>query len=394
MAASTILSRSTAVPRLRWDPYLMHKGKQFHEFWSRHLGSSDRQLLYVLGRGFDPRMCAGLAAILNIGGDGKRDITLITFDEGPDSPSMQYGSLVAANQQKLEILTNDRSQVIRKPVQMWSTTGLSRHRVASRSAADVFSQVSDLLGYTDVIVDIGAMPRCVYFPLIGKLLYLLDQARKVGAPEGVLNLHVVVCEDPELDRRIRDVGADDNAGYIHGFGGDLEIEATAELPRIWIPSLGEGQSEQLERIHTLINPEEICPILPSPSLDPRRSDDLLLEYRELLFDRWHVEPRNIIYASEQNPFDAYRQIHRAVRHYDRALHPLGGCKTVVSAQTSKLLSIGTLLAAYELKQNAMSIGLAHVEAQGYEVSSNINETSATKEGELFTLWLAGECYEP
>jgi hypothetical protein len=106
------------------------------------------------------------------------------------------------------------------------------------------------------------------------------------------------------------------------------------------------------------------------------------------FDQWGVEPRNIIYASEQNPFETYRQIYQAVCDYNKVLSPLGGCKTVVSAMSSKLLSIGALLAAYELGVK-MSVGIANIEAQGYNMDDNV-----TNEEELFTLWLAGDCYDP
>jgi hypothetical protein len=171
------------------------------------------------------------------------------------------------------------------------------------------------------------------------------------------------------------------------------MEATEGIPKVWIPILGEGQRNQLERIYILVNPDEICPVLPFPSLSPRRGDELLIEYRELLFDHWRIEPRNIIYSSEQNPFETYRQIQRAVLHYNQALESLGGCKAAVSAVSSKLLSLGAFLATYELKSTGISIGLAHIEAQGYEVVGGDNTDSMPVEGELFTLCLAGECYE-
>jgi hypothetical protein len=115
-----------------------------------------------------------------------------------------------------------------------------------------------------------------------------------------------------------------------------------------------------------------------------------MEYRELLFDQWRVEARNIIYASEQNPFEAYREVHRTVRHYNQALEPLGRCKAAVSAVSSKLLSLGALLVTYELKESGMSVSLAHVETQGYEISAQEKEEGID---DLFTLWIAGDCYE-
>jgi hypothetical protein len=141
-------------------------------------------------------------------------------------------------------------------------------------------------------------------------------------------------------------------------------------------------------------PDEISPVLPSPSVNARRSDNLLLEYRDLLFDRLRVEPRNFIYACERNPFEVYRQIRKAVLHYRDALRPLGDCKVVLSALSTKLLSVGALLVAYELKQARYDIGISDVECQGYTIEGASQSTQPAIQSELFGLWLWGECYEP
>ncbi len=384
----------TGASTLMWDPYFIRRGSQFYSFWEEYLQSGNRELLCVLGLGFDPRMCTAMRALLAAGGDGLRGCLLVEFDEGPDSPSVRHASLVSDNLAALEQLLGEGRDLQTKQVRMWSGDGPGRRRVGSRSAAQVFSDVSDFEGFTDIAIDVSALPRGICFSLIGKALYILHKAKRNQPGLQLPNLHVLVTEDAALDQRIRYVGIDETAGYVHGFGGDLEAEATAGTPQVWIPILGEGQRGQLERIYTLVNPDEICPVLPSPSFNPRRADQLLIEYRELLFDQWRVEPKNIIYASEQNPFEAYRQIHEAVLHYNQALKALRGCKAVVSALASKLLSIGGLLATYELKKAGISVGLAHVEAQGYEIAEPENSESVDHQQELFTLWLAGDCYGP
>jgi len=335
-------------------------------------------------------MCLGLRSLLNAGGTGRRDVIAIEFDEGASSPSKAYEPLVQANWTALQSLMAGKGSLSTRPVRMWSADG---RRIGSRSAAGLFSSLRDFKGYTDIVVDISALTRGIYFPLIAKILYVLDEG---AADQGCNkpNLHVVVAEDPMLDRRVQDEGVDDTASYVHPFGGGLEMEATADHPKVWIPVLGESQRTQLERIHDLVMPDEIAPLLPSPSLNPRRSDDLLLEYRELLFDRLRVEPSNFIFACERNPFEVYRQIRRAVLHYRDALQPLGGCKAVLSALSTKLLSVGALLVAYELKQVKVDVGIAHVECQGYSIERSAEGEGATTQSELFGLWLWGECYEP
>lgn len=368
---------------LKWDPYFMRSGSDFHAFWQDYLLHDTHNLLYVLGRGFDPRMCLGLESVLEIGGPGVRDCLLIEFDEGPNSPSTQLHHLASQNRQWLKKLINKCTNFSSKEVQMWSSGERIRRRTSSYNAARIFTNILDLSNYTDVVIDINAMPRAIYFSLIGKVIYLLDQEKQKK-----INLHVIVYEDATLDEKIRDIGVDDTADFVHGFGGSsMQTEATAGVPKIWIPILGENQRVQLERIHTYINPEEICPVLPHPSRDPRRGDQLLIEYREFLFDQWLVEPRDIVYASERNPFDVYRKICQVVQGYNRALEPIGGCKAAISAQSSKLLSIGALLAAHELRSEHR-VGIVHVEAQGYEMTDRV----VSPIGELFTLWLAGECY--
>ena len=274
---------------------------------------------------------------------------------------------------------------------MWSGDG---RRIGSRSAAAIFDSLADFGGYTDIVIDISSMPRSVYFPLIAKALYLLDETT-LDVMERKPNLHVCVSEDPGLDIRIRDEGVDETATYVHPFSGRLEMEATAGQPKIWIPLLGEGQETQLERIYNLIDvPDEICPVLPFPTLNPRRGDNLILEYRDLLFDRLRIEPRNIIYASEWNPFEVYRQIRRTILHYREVLGPIGGCRTVLSALSTKLLSVGALLVAYELKQVKVDVGIAHVGSQGYIMDDDLGAQGPQTPSELFGLWLAGECYAP
>jgi len=372
-------------PDNRWmDTYFMSGGNDdFLSFWRSFLQSQTRHILFVMGLGFDPRMCSAIREVLSVGQGGKRDLVLLAFDEGPDSPSLRYKDMVIANRDRIEQLLKGRGTITEKQIEMWSTDG---RRIGPRNATSVFGNLNQIAGYTDLIVDVSALPRSIYFPLIGRLLRLLD-----SGPTGssLPNLHVTVSESADLDRLILAEGIDEDATYLHGFGGGVDMESSAETPRIWIPILGERQSAELERIYYLVQPSEICPVLPLACSNPRRGDNLLLEYREIMFDRFGVEPRNIIYASEKNPFDVYREVARTVRQYCEALEPLGGCKAVISAHSSKLLSVGALLAAYELGK---VVGVAHVEARGYTIDDPAPDALDTTREELFEMWLAGECY--
>ena len=50
------------------------------------------------------------------------------------------------------------------------------------------------------------------------------------------------------------------------------------------------------------------PVLPFPSKNPRRSDNLMQEYHEFFTDHHLTSAQNFTYADEQNPFELYRKI--------------------------------------------------------------------------------------
>ena len=372
----------------RWEPYVLARGEEFKELWKNHCAGKARQILFVLGSGFDPRMCVGVEAVLAAGGNGKRDCLLVMYDEGDASPSQKHSDMVESNLKELRTLFRGRGDIRQERLSMWSTEG---KRIASRQASQLFGSFGNVRGFTDIVVDISALPRSLYLPIVGKLLYLIDAQEEQGQRRSSLPaLHVVVAENMELDRSIHEEGIDEDAVIVHGFHGDLDLEATEDVPRVWIPVLGEGKEVQLERIYHRVRPSEVCPVLPCPSVDPRRGDSLLVEYRRFLFDGLRVEARNFIYAPEQNPFAVYRNIRRTILHYQAALEALGGCKAVVSAVSSKLLSIGAMLACYELMQSDYRVGMVQVEPNGYTLRGD----SRTPEGsELFTICLTGECYD-
>lgn len=369
----------------RWLDYVLRGGEAFKSFWRSILHSGRRDLLFVVGRGFDPRMPNAVATVLSLGGEGLRHCFLVEYDEGGASPSRKHDDMISANVTAVGNLFEEHGGLQTRQIRMWSDDG--RRRVGSRGAAEVFVSTNDITPYTDVLVDISALPRSLYMPMLAKLLYLVDQLDGINRP----NLHVVVGDNPDLDQLITAEGLSEDASYLHGFESGIEQEATADAPRVWMPILGEGMTDHFELIHNLITPDEIAPILPFPCANPRRTDDLILEYRPHLFNRVSIESTNFIYVPERNPFGVYREIRSAVIHYTDALQALGRSKFVISALSSKLLSLGALLAAYDLKQAEYPVGIAHVDSGGYTI---LNETLPQTSAEvLFEVWIAGEPYD-
>jgi hypothetical protein len=371
-------------PAERWTDYALTTGDELRGLWTLLL-ESPRDILFILGKGFDPRMLTGIELILGLGGGGKRDCIVVEPGDSDPGLSTDLATALDNNFAALERLLQGRGSVSVQHIQTWSEDG--RRRVGPRNLAGVFGRAELVAAYSDVIIDISALPRSLYASLIAIMLQLIDNWDGV-AP----NLHVLVADDPVLDKRIVSEGLDDEASYLHGFGGGVELEATAGVPRVWIPILGERKLRHFERIHTLVSQEdsalEIAPALPFECSDPRRTDDLLLEYREHLFDRLRIEAGNIVHVPERNPFGVYRQLINTSARYTRTLEPLGGCKIILSMLSSKLLSVGAILAAYELKQKKQVVAIAHVQSGGY----SLEMSEAARPATLFHAWLTGDCY--
>lgn len=369
---------------LRWSNYFLRKGPDAIGFWNEYLKGTTKKILFILGRGFDPRMNLGINMITSAGKAEVKCI-LINFDEGPNSPSRDHEDLVRKNYEELRNVI-DESRIKSISIRIWSPDGM---RIGPYNAALSFDQ-STIEECTDIVVDVSAMPIGLFYPIVGKLLTIVDKLRKENR---IINLHLIAAENAKLDEGIKVEGLDEDANYLYGFTGIIETEAAADSPRIWIPVLGKNQKEQLQKIRNLINPDEVSPVFPMPAKNPRKVDDLLLEYREFLHDNLRMESSNFLYADEQNPFGLYREICRTIIHYNQSLEPIGGCKVTISPLSSKLLSVGAAIAAYELKHMGSGVGVALVDGQGYRMDGSVAPDAERQQSEIFTMWLAGECYE-
>ena len=230
------------------------------------------------------------------------------------------------------------------------------------------------------MVEISALPRGVFFPLLRGILEIAhlgedDERRWVG------DLHVAVCENPEIDESVLEEGTTPMA-TIGGFSGP---RGPRPKTTIWVPVLGERGSARARAVWEELEPDETCPVLPWPARDPRRGDRLLLEHRRLLFDDIGIEARNVIHAAERNPFDLYRTLGALYERSLRTLGTLGTVGMVLSSHSSKLLSVGVLLTAYE---NGLVV--QHVSPGRYGLRDGVK--AHLDHDEVYDLWLTGEPY--
>ena len=375
---------SDASRTMRWDPYVLSQGDRFDTFWKEHLAERKRSVLLIVGRGFDSRALDAPKRIMAAGGEGERRVWLLSYDIG-QTESAGCAAMTSQNLFALKALFGTDA-MMELPVRI----GVSGNRsYTSRNAKEAVTRMSELASFTDVVVDVSAMPRMVALTVIAQLIALLDEREKSDGTQ--VNLHVVVAESVAADHATGHGSLSETVTNVVGFSGHLDAQATVHLPRVWFPVLGEEQAVRLERIRQEVNPDEVCPVIPFPSREPRRGDLIINEYRQVLFEEYQIEPRNILHACEYNPFEAYKEIFGAIDRYRDALEELGGCKVFVSPLSSKLLSVGALLACYNHRMQAdekdrVIVGMPYLESVSYV--DPVEGTSIKKE--LYSMWLRGE----
>lgn len=373
---------SDAPGKMRWDPYSLTVDAAFDEFWSARLAQRPRRLLLVLGRGFDVRTLAAARRLHALGADIY--IWQLAFDNGLGD-SEQRAALTEANHEELTGLFG----VARITAVNIEIGGPAATAVTARNTQIALQATGDGRDFDEVIVDISAMPRMVAMTAVSVMLFTLDQIAEGGGPN--VNLHVITAESVSADIGAAKGSLRDSVSFVLGFSGHLEEQTTQNWPRVWFPVLGEGQRDRLTLLEDHLNPDEICPVIPFPTRKPRRGDEVIGEHRDTLFDDFKVEPANIILASEYNPFEAYKKIYRAMEQYKQALRTMGGCKLFVSPLSSKLLSIGVLLACYDHRQKGgedgeFDIGIPYVETAVYG-DPDQNDNAAF---ELHSMWIRGD----
>lgn len=369
-----------------WHHYNRFSGEAFPEFWTSHLVSR-RKILFIVGLGFDPRALQPLGTIVGLAQSASVSCIAINFGSGFTGDT-QSAALRGKNKAGLEELFAEKLEI--RELEPNDSDGI---RSISRNTITLLSDVN-LSDYSDVVVDISSLPRIIYLTLLNNFLGRLIQPSAERPLASDTNLHVIFAESASLDAKIVKKELEPELATIQGLSVRLDEEAADAWPKIWFPVLGEGNREALDRIHTQINPADVCPILPLQTRDARRADNIVGEVGELLFDRFKVDPRDLIYATEDNPFQLYRNLLAAMERYEDSLAELGGVRFILSPLSSKGLSVGALLACYENKSRTnaggfnVRTGFAYIETSRYEAFSLTGNESGTP----MSLWLTGTCY--
>lgn len=384
-----------------WDHYVFRRGDGVHELWDDLLKDRPVNLLYIAGRGFDVRAQSVMRDfVAGQQGAGRQTVSAKLLLLGFHGYELD---------DDIEALTQENAaalEAVFAPLGKTVTVTIARREGEEEaSASDALRQrvkavLDEIAGKTDIILDVSSLPRATYLALLTNILHRLVPA-KVPAEgtehplyAGGVNFQVLVAEDAKLDGQIRAEDPSNDLVNIPGFLATWQLESVQDWPLVWFPVLGEGRVNQLQKIGGSIPAEaEVCPVVPHPSKDPRRADRLLVEYREPLFDSRKTPTSNILYAQEAQPFEAYRQILGAMKRYQNSMSILGGCRLVMSPLGSKLITLGTGLACFEMRPTDLTakygVAIPHAEPRRYIASV---EALRQSKPDVSVLLLTGEAY--
>lgn len=231
--------------------------------------------------------------------------------------------------------------------------------VGGRNACTHVHEWLGAKAYTDVVVDATGMSRCTAFPIV-KLLYQLSR-------DTPIRVHLLVADGNQTFSNIESV-SNDRGGWMHGFPAESENDAFKKALHLWVVQLSERAGASLQTMFRELNsPEEVCPVLPFPAVNPRRADELLFEHREYWQREWFESPLNFIRAHESDPMDVLHSIVRLHTAREEAMIGSGLLsQTILSPVGRRLPGIGMLLAAlsYELP-------IFYLETVGYDVHGDL-----------------------
>lgn len=353
----------------RWERCIQHRGGETDDFLAEYLASTERKALLIAGAGFDPRATA-LFERVALHADRLR--TVLIREQRPN-PKRGHADSAVANISRIHELVPATSLAA---VDVFDIDGAV---VGGRKAVRALQNV-DFEGVTDVFVDISAMSIGVSFPIIR---YLMERRERQG---GLRNVHLIVNQDAALDESIVPIPGD-VVSAVHGFKGGASLNAKAQAAKLWLPQLAKGRGQALDRIRDEVKPHDTCPILPFPSRRPRLGDELAEHFMTALEQNWSVDPRNVIYAAEDDPLDLYRTVLRIDDIRQDVFAETGGSLLILSPTGSKLLAAGALLAALE-----RDLPVVYLESIGYDFDRGDGLAGPAARTEFIHLWLEGDAY--
>ena len=351
-----------------WDSYVMVEGnEQVVSFWNDPDRPHGKTLL-MMGEGFDPRM----NNVLNLFAEAHIEFDCMNIVHGDRKKS--------PNKAMVEKNITARKEVIEAcaiPFKEYELKVGPRNEL-TRGVKLLNKELGGLIdGYDNIIVDISALPRVLYFNLV-KSICKTDDKR---------NLFIVVSENAEIDKSIKYLNFVDDMEPMVQFNPGIGLEAEPDRLRILISLLGENGTEKWDRIMKNFMPDEVYPVIPYPSLNPFRTDSIIKEYIDLF--KQEDAKDNIIYAHERNPFELYKMLTKFIQSEDDILGKVDRTACYgIALLSSKLLSVGALLTAIE---NPDEVAIYNVISRDYGIEE-MNFEEMNKRSTTFLMWIKGDAY--
>lgn len=97
----------------RWDINIAYKGKGVERFLNEYYKNGDKSILYILGKGFDPRMNNGIKLYADNVNCETLDCLLVDF---PSVSESQYQKLINNNYVKLKSILENKGYSLMEDV--------------------------------------------------------------------------------------------------------------------------------------------------------------------------------------------------------------------------------------------------------------------------------------
>lgn len=339
------------------DDLLFIRGsKEFVDFFK-----GKDKLLVIMGKGFDPRSCRVIETLNN-----KKvafNVFLIDYNE-----QLTIGDSVKEKSRSEKNFTEFKRICESIPFKELevpsykSENDSKRLLVISESVRSKFDK-SLIENYIHILIDFSALPRAVAFSIAKRLWDIKEDYQK---------LYLLACENSEYDDNIIPKINEGAAEFLQGFNAFAMTMESEDDETIWFPFLGDNEQTAFDIISRYLKPIEICPVVPFPSKNIKRSEVLLRKYGQKLFKEQNIEKRNVIYVPEYQPLLNAKKLINTVKYYEKALNydKKRYIHYAFSAHSSKLMDIGLLLSVMTLLQNELKVGIVVVDNKGYEVEKD------------------------
>lgn len=345
--------------------YVWHSNGDAEEFIKDYFPS--KNILYVGSIGFDPRTLMTFKQLNAIA----THITPVFIQEERKGGSRKLKQRAKDTESKLKDFLGQPPNII--SVQIFADDGAPIGGVELIKA--IRTNVKNHAEYTDIVIDICAMSRGIFFPLVKYFRNVIK--------EEMLNssLHVLVVDHPLVDYSYIPQ-YHDRAGWMKSFAGDAGLKGKQSSIKLWLPQLMSGRTGMYDALFSFVKPDDVCPMLPFPGIRPKMVDELMIEYRSLI-SGWDTSLQNVVLTSESDPLDMYDTVRRA---HDARKKIFDDPFTILSPMGTKVSTIGGLLAAMD-----MNLPVAYVETLGYYEKDS--SSVASNEERLVHVWVDGPIYQ-